>query len=110
MPSCGFTSAAMTAKIAARSGWSRHSARRPSSRKTTPTESTCPQTTLSNQKMGLTTTTAAPSRASRWRPPSSRIIDHDEVAGREVRDDRRDLDQVADAAQSVADVPTTHST
>jgi hypothetical protein len=38
--SCGLISAATTAKTAARSGWSRHTSRSPSNRKTTPTEST----------------------------------------------------------------------
>ncbi len=75
IPSCGLISAATTAKIADRSGWSRHSSRRPSSRKTTPTESTWPQTTLSNQLIGLTTATNAAMRATLRRPPSSRTID-----------------------------------
>ena len=67
--------AAMTVKIAERSGWSRHSARRARSRNTTPKASTWPHTTLSNQLIGLNTATAAPPSASRSRPPSSRIID-----------------------------------
>ncbi len=61
--------------MAARSGWSRQVSRRPSSRNTTPTESTCPQTTLSNQLIGLTTAMPAAARARLRRPPSSRIID-----------------------------------
>ena len=75
IPSCGLMIVATTARIAARSGRSRHSSRNPSSMKTTPTESTWPQTTLSNQEIGLKTATAAPTNASRRRPPSSRIIE-----------------------------------
>ena len=67
--------AAITVRMAARSGRSRHSSRRPSRRKTTPNESTWPQIELSNQVMGLTTTTSAPRRAARRPAPSSRAID-----------------------------------
>ena len=77
IPSCGLISAATTAQIAARSGRSRHSSRRPSRRKTTPTESTWPQTTLSNQLIGLTTATngaeqGQPLAGRRARGPSTR--------------------------------------
>ena len=61
--SCGFTSAATTARIAARSGRSFHSSRTASSRNTVPKLSTCPHTTESNQVIGLTRTTIAASRA-----------------------------------------------
>ena len=82
-----------------RSGWSRHSSRRPSSRNTTPNESTWPQTTVSNHETGLTTTISRPEqRRPLARPPSSRDHRPDEAADRDVREDRRDLDQVADAA------------
>ena len=59
IPSCGLMRAAMTVKIAARSGRSRHSSRRPRRRKTTPNESTWPQSTLSNQVTGFMTVTKA---------------------------------------------------
>ena len=75
IPSCGLVTAAITVKIAARSGRSRHSSRMPSSRKTTPTESTWPQMTLSNQVIGLTTAIAPASSAARGPAPSSRVID-----------------------------------
>jgi hypothetical protein len=68
-------SAAMTAKIAARSGRSRHSSRSPSNRKTTPNESTWPQVTESNHETGLTTAITAPIRAARRLAPSSSAID-----------------------------------
>ena len=75
IPSCGLMSAAMTAQNAARSGRSRHRSRRPSRRKTTPTESTCAQTALSNQLIGFMTATNAAVSAMRRRPPSSMTID-----------------------------------
>ena len=106
IPSCGLMSAATTAKIADRSGWSRHSSRRPSSRKTTPTESTWPQTTLSNQLIGLTTATNAAARATR--SPPAELEDHrpDEPADGQVGEDRRDLDQGdADPAGQLPDEP-----
>ena len=103
--------AAMTVQIAARSGRSRHSSRRPSSRKTTPNESTWPQTTLSNQVIGLTTATTAAASASR--SPAAELADHrpDEPADREVGQDRRDLDQVAPTPpQGLPTIPTSHRT
>ena len=75
IPSWGLISAASAARIAARSGRSRQSSRSPSSRTTTPTESTCPQTTLSNHVTGFTRTISAPIFADRSLPPSSRTID-----------------------------------
>ena len=75
IPSCGLISAASVARIAARSGRSRHSSRSASSSTTTPTESTWPQTTLSNHATGLTMTIRAPIRAARSLPPSSLVID-----------------------------------
>jgi hypothetical protein len=75
MPSCGFTSAASVARIAARSGRSRHSSRSASRSTTTPTESTWPQTTLSNHDTGLSSTISAPTRAARSLPPSSMTMD-----------------------------------
>ena len=75
IPSCGLMRAAMTAKIADRSGRSRHRSRSPSRRKTTPTESTWPQTTESNQLIGLTTATNAAPSARLRRAPSSSSID-----------------------------------
>ena len=75
MPSCGLMTAAIIVKIAARSGRSRHSSRRPSSRNTTPNESTWPHTALSNQLTGLRTKNRAASSATDWRAPSSRAID-----------------------------------
>src|SRR6476659_1972839 len=82
--------------MAARSGRSRHSSRSPSIRKTTPNESTWPHTTLSNQLIGLRTATAA-----------AALTDHrpGEVADDEVGQDRRHLDQVADATDRVPDDP-----
>ena len=97
--SCGLIRAAMTVQIAARSGWSRHSARRPSSRKTTPKESTWPQRTESNQVTGLKTTSAAPSEGRRFADADLAGHRPDEPADREVGEDRRDLDQVADGAE-----------
>jgi hypothetical protein len=76
MPSCGLMIAATTVSTAARSGRSRHSSRSPSSRKTTPTASTCPQTTESNQVIGFATTSAPPNTAARRPAPSSRAIAH----------------------------------
>ena len=73
--SCGFTSAAMTARIAARSWRPRHSSRIPSSRNTVPKLSTWPQITESNQVIGLITTTAAAISARRRDTPSSSAID-----------------------------------
>ena len=75
MPSWGFVMAARTAKTVARSGRSRHSSRTPRSMNTTPTESTWPQMTLSNQVIGLKTTNAAATRPALELPPSSRTID-----------------------------------
>ena len=105
IPSCGLTIAAMTVKIAARSGWSRHSERRPSSRKTTPTESTWPHTTLSNQKTGLTIDHGRGEEGQAL--ATAELADHrpDEVADGQVGQDRRHLDQVADAADGVPDRP-----
>ena len=76
MPSWGLMMAASAARNAARSGRSRHSSRSASSSTTTPTESTWPQTTLSNHVIGLNTTIAAPRRAVRSLAPSSFVIDH----------------------------------
>jgi hypothetical protein len=75
IPSCGLMSAAIMARTAARSDRPRHSSRRESSSTTTPTESTWPQTTLSNQVIGLMITIAAPIRAARSLPPSSLVMD-----------------------------------
>ena len=75
IPSCGLTTGATTAHTAASSGRFCHSARTPRSMNTTPTESTWPQTTLSNQVIGTNRNSPAPARASRSDPPSSRIID-----------------------------------
>ena len=72
--SCGFTSAAVTARIAARSRRPFHSSRTASSRNTVPNESTWPQMTESNQVIGLTSTTIAASRARPWVTPRSRTI------------------------------------
>ena len=93
IPSCGLMIAAMTVKIAARSGRSRHSSRRPSSRNTTPNESTWPQTTLSNQLIGLRTATNA--AAEREAVAAAELEDHrpDQPADGQVGQDRRDLDQ-----------------
>ena len=110
MPSWGLMSAAMTVKIAARSGRSRQTSRRPSSRKTTPTESTWPQTTLSNQVTGLSTATRAAPSASDRRPPSSRIIDQTSqpiarsarIAGTLIR---RSVDAAADGLADDPDQP-----
>ena len=60
--SWGFTRAATTAKIAARSLRAFHSSRTDSSRNTVPKLSTWPQMTESNQVIGLSTTTAAAMR------------------------------------------------
>jgi hypothetical protein len=73
--SCGLISAAITAQMAARSGRSRQSSRSPSSRKTTPNESTWPHVTESNQVTGLMTNSAAPNSAARRLAPSSWAID-----------------------------------
>ena len=75
IPSCGLMSAAITVQIAARSGWSRQSSRTPSRRKTTPNESTWPQTTESNQLTGLATAITAARSAARRPAPSSLAID-----------------------------------
>ena len=103
IPSCGLMSAASAARIAARSGRSRHSSRRASSSTTTPTESTWPQTTLSNQVTGFTSTISAPIFADRSLPAELPHHRPHEVGEREVAEDRRDLDQVADAADDVPD-------
>ena len=106
IPSCGLISAATTAKTADRSGWSRHSSRSPSSRKTTPTESTWPQTTLSNQLIGLTTATNA--AIERDASPAAELEDHrpDEPADGQVGEDRRHLDEGdADPADGLPDEP-----
>ena len=110
MPSCGLMTAAMTVKIADRSGWSRHRVRRASSRNTTPNESTWPQATLSNQEIGLRTASRAADQGETV--AAAELEDHrpDEVADREVREDRRDLDQVADAAHRLPTTPTSHRT
>ena len=62
-----------------------------------------PRPTLSNQVTGLKRTSAAPMRAARSLPAELARHRPDEVAEREVGEDRRDLDQVADAAEEVAD-------
>ena len=72
--SCGFTRAATTAKIAARSLRAFHSSRTDSSRNTTPKLSTWPQTTESNQVIGLSTTTAPAMVDRRSLTPRSRAI------------------------------------
>ena len=72
--SCGFTRAATTAKIAARSLRAFHSSRTESSRNTVPKLSTWPQTTESNQVIGLRTTTAAAIVERRSPTPRSRAI------------------------------------
>ncbi len=72
--SCGLTSAAATARIAARSLRAFHSSRIDSSRNTVPKLSTWPQTTESNQVIGFTITTAPASVARRSLTPRSRAI------------------------------------
>ena len=52
IPSWGLIRAAMTARTDETSGCSRHRARTLRRRKTIPTESTWPHTTLSNQEIG----------------------------------------------------------
>ena len=72
--SCGFTRAATTARIAARSLRAFHSSRIDSSRNTVPKLSTWPQTTESNHVIGLTTTMAPAIVARRSLTPRSRAI------------------------------------
>ncbi len=74
MASCGLISAATTARIAERSLRPRHSSRIASSRNTVPKLSTWPQTTESNQVIGLKITTAAAMLARRSVTPRSRAI------------------------------------
>ncbi len=72
--SWGLMSAAVTARIAARSGRSFHSSRTASSRNTVPKLSTWPQITESNHVIGLTITTNAARRARPDVTPRSRTI------------------------------------
>ena len=74
IPSCGLMTAATVAQSAERSGRSFQSSRTASNRNTTPNESTWPQTTLSNQVIGLKTYSAAATSATRRAPPSSWAI------------------------------------
>ena len=101
--SCGFTRAATTARIAARSLRAFHSSRTDSSRNTVPKLSTWPQITESNQVIGFDDH----DRAGDRRPPlaDAEVAGHevDDEAEDDVGEDRRQLDQVADAAQELAD-------
>ena len=103
MPSCGLMIAAMTVKIAARSGRSRQSSR------------SAEQEEDDAERVDLAPDDAVEpgdrvddhDRGTEQRQPlaPTELADHrpDEVADREVGEDRRDLDQVADAAQGSPD-------
>ena len=112
MPSCGLMIAAMTVKIAARSGLvapqlaqaeqQEHDAERVD---LAPDDAVEPGDRVERRRR------AAASSASRSRPPSSRTIDQTSQPMAEVGQDRRDLDQVADAADGAArPCPTSHRT
>ena len=108
--SCGLIRAAMTVKIAARSGRSRHSSRRPRSRKTTPNESTWPHRTRVEPADRVDDDEGG---TDRGRPVAGAELPRhrpDEPGDARVGKDRRDLDQVARLPERCPTSPTRHRT
>ncbi len=76
IPNCGLMIAATVVRTVAGTMRPFQSSRTARRRTTVPTESTWPQTALSNQVTGLNRTRPAPRSAARRPPPRSRTIHH----------------------------------